>query len=55
VFDAAPVGERGGEEKNTRLRPGTNVVGNPSSDTSIATSRVSAVSEMSASASMRST
>ena len=55
VLYTAPIGDRAGKEKNTRLRPGTNVVGRPDSEISIAISRVSAVSEISASASIRTT
>ena len=47
---AAAVGERASEGEEGRLRPGTKVVGSPLAPISIATSRVSAVSDTSPSA-----
>ena len=48
---AAAIGQRAGKAEEDQLRPGTKVVGKPLSAISIAISRVSAVSEIAASAS----
>jgi hypothetical protein len=47
---SAPIAERAREGEENEIAPGTNVVGSPLSPISMATSRVSAVSEMAASA-----